>query len=47
MEYEVLKHIDLYDLEENVTNYLRDGWKCQGGVLYTDDTYFQAMVKED
>lgn len=47
MEYKILHAEFAHKLEEKVNNYLRDGWKCQGG-LFCDKRYvYQAMIKED
>jgi len=59
-EYKILsKHgiTGLYDLIETVNLFLKDGWKCQGGIMIVLDeaqdiysnrtkSYYQAMIKE-
>ena len=34
------------DLKAHVNEYLKDGWKCQGGICFGKDLFFQAMTKE-
>lgn len=31
--------------ENEIIKYLDDGWKCQGGVCFYENYYFQAMVR--
>ena len=50
MGYVVLINTDLDQLEKEVNRYIRNGWKCTGGVCVEHDVrngihrYLQAMV---
>jgi len=48
--YGILESDNRIDLEEQVTNFIRMGWKLAGGVsvMYSDHAhFFQAVVRED
>jgi hypothetical protein len=51
MEYKIIHATTASALEVKVSRYLKDGWKPQGGVVFTigklDSWLLQAMVKED
>lgn len=55
MEYCIIKSWSLPEIELEVTNYLKNGWKLQGGVALLWDgndskspiCYAQALYKED
>ena len=46
MEYKVITTDHCDELENEVNEAIREGWKPQGGVLYVPRTYMQAMIKE-
>lgn len=46
MEYSVVVSSILRILIEQVNEKLKDGWKPQGGLMFIDDNYFQAMFKQ-
>lgn len=45
MEYTVIVSSILRILIEQVNEKLKDGYKPQGGLMFKDDNYFQAMFK--
>lgn len=45
MEYTVVVSSILRILVEQVNEKLKEGWKPQGGLMFKDDNYFQAMFK--
>ena len=59
MKYKILRGAkdEISDLEQQVNEHIKKGWKPQGGVAITEETYpisgckyliaCQAMVKED
>jgi len=48
MEYTILKALHLVDLEHIVNEYIKQGWRPQGGVTHynTGTNHCQAMVRE-
>ncbi|HEX8735873.1 MAG TPA: hypothetical protein VF721_11145 [Pyrinomonadaceae bacterium] len=50
-EYKVLFGEDLASFQQLVNDYIKDGWRCQGGVCYTPEEegmisgFMQAMVR--
>jgi len=53
MDYTIIQYDSVPGLEKLVIEYLKKGWKCQGGVSVavgpSSSTwwYYQAMIKED
>lgn len=47
MEYNILTGFYTFDLEKAVRDYIKDGWKPQGGVTKGHELLYQAMIKED
>lgn len=51
MRYTVVKCESSYELERQVTSYLKQGWKLQGGVSTTSHGMYvycsQAMIKNE
>lgn len=45
MEYSVVVSPVLRMLIEEVNEKLKDGWKPQGGLMFKEDNYFQAIFK--
>ena len=52
MKYEIIMSSDLEKLESIVNEYLKDGWKCQGGIGVEATSalchfyFLQAMIRE-
>jgi hypothetical protein len=45
MEYAVIVSSSLTRLLEDVNTKLKDGWNPQGGLMFVNDNYFQAIIK--
>jgi hypothetical protein len=46
MEYTVINNIRMYDLIDQVNNYIKAGWKPLGGISAGAHTFCQAMTRE-
>ena len=44
-EYTIVRSSDDEELAISVTNFLNQGWRCQGGVSHDKGHYIQAMVR--
>lgn len=48
MWYKVIKNVSLSKLEDEVTQQLRLGWRCQGGITFNLEGaylfYYQAVI---
>lgn len=49
MEYIILRAVTLPELEKKVNEYIKQGWRPQGGVTHynTGTNHSQAMIKEN
>jgi len=53
MDYRVITATGKYQLQEEVIEMIKQGWKPQGGILYTlhlggvHETWAQAMMKDE
>lgn len=47
MKYEVIYGRDIQELEKEVNEKLRIGWKPLGGVAVTDGGLVQAMIRDE
>jgi len=52
MKYTVIKYYGLEDMENEVSEYLNDGWELVGGIAIAFDSedticYAQALTKKD
>lgn len=49
MEYKIVRDKYLSFLSKSVNEYLKKGWKAQGGIFYDprNDEYLQAMVRSN
>ena len=50
MRYHVCRASRLFELEQQVNEYLRDGWEPQGGFAVDagiDGLYYQAIINRD
>jgi hypothetical protein len=47
MRYAVINADSIIELEKFVNQYIKNGWKCTGGIAITSTfEYYQAMIKE-
>lgn len=44
--YEVIMDSSIIKFEDRVMLFIKDGWKCQGGICCAGDYFCQAMVKK-
>jgi len=45
-EYVVIAESGLFDFINSVNDFLKKGWRCQGGIMVTPDKiFYQAMVR--
>jgi hypothetical protein len=47
MKYDIIKHQNQTAFIKIIDMMLKEGWICQGGIAFGDNSYIQAMTKED
>lgn len=47
MKYEIVVETSPEKLGNTVTQFLEEGWTCQGGVAVGNDQFLQAMINYD
>ncbi|MEN4759051.1 hypothetical protein VUJ46_10985 [Chryseobacterium sp. MYb264] len=45
MNYKVLHNLFLDSLEQEVNEYILQGWRAKGGIVVTDKGFYQAISK--
>lgn len=45
MKYMIVEALSIDILEIRVSRLLKEGWKLQGGITVSEETFYQAMFK--
>ena len=45
MRYKIVSDLSSDGLEIKVSDLIFEGWRCTGGVVVTEEGYYQAMVR--
>lgn len=45
MKYRIVHAQSLQDLQDEVNSLCKDNWEPQGGLLFAEGIYYQAMVQ--